>query len=109
MLVLIATAAAGLAWITEVKRRQLADDHGQFYTHEEAAQHQAFMERAFLQFAAEAEQKAALANGPEAQQWVEEAREARRRAADCAKAKQEYQYRASLKKLYANNRRDGGA
>jgi hypothetical protein len=97
ILVLIAVAAVASAWGVRAWRRHLADDSGQFYTHEESAAYEAFQEAAAKAVAVEAERKAA-AGGPDAAHWEREAVEARRRASLAAKAKHEYEWRASLKR-----------
>jgi hypothetical protein len=58
LLVLVAVVAVALGWADHVRRRRLADDSGQFYTHEEKAKYEAFLEAVELGLAREAEQKA---------------------------------------------------
>jgi hypothetical protein len=97
LLVLVAAVAAASAWGVHAWRRRLADDSGRFYTHEESAAYQAFQEAAATSVAVEAERKAA-AGGPDAARWRREAVEARDRASVAAKARREYEWRASLKR-----------
>jgi hypothetical protein len=97
LLALVAVLAIALGWGVHVRRRRLADDSGQFYTHEEMAQYQAFLQAVALGQAREAERKAA-AGGGEAPRWAEEAAEARARASAYARSRREYQWRAGLKR-----------
>jgi hypothetical protein len=96
LLVLVAATAVALAWGVHAWRRHLADDSGRFYTHEEWAVYQAFQEAAATAIADECERKAAD-GGPDADHWRREAAGARNRASAAARAKQEYEWRASLK------------
>ena len=96
LLVLVAAVGVTSAWGVHTWRRHLADDSGQFYTHEESAAYQAFQEAAATAVAIEAERKAA-GGGADASHWEQEAALARQRAALAAKAKRKYEWRASLK------------
>jgi len=52
LLVLVAAVGVTTAWGVHTWRRHLADDSGQFYTHEESAAYQAFQEAAATAVAA---------------------------------------------------------
>ena len=97
LLGLVAAVALASALGVHAWRRHLADDSGQFYTHEESAAYQAFQEAAATAVAVQAERKAAE-GGPDAARRLREAAEARDRASVAARAKREYEWRASLKR-----------
>jgi hypothetical protein len=97
LLLLVAAAAAVSAWGVHAWRRHLADDSGRFYTHEESAAYQAFQEAAATRVADEAERTAAE-GGPDAARWERVADDARDRASAAARAKRDYEWRASLKR-----------
>jgi len=94
---LITFVAVALGWDVHVRRRRLADDSGQFYTHEEMAYYQAFLEAVALGLAREAEQKAA-AGGSDSARWAKKAAELRLRASAHARSKREFQWRSELKR-----------
>ncbi len=96
LLVLIAVVAVAFAWGIHIRRRRLADDSGQFYTHEEMAAYQAFQESVALDHAQEAERKAA-AGDVDTERWSREAAEMWARASAHARSKREYLWRAGLK------------
>jgi cell division protein FtsL len=97
LLVLIVFSAISLGWFVHERRRRLADDSGNFFSHEEQAARLSFEESAALMVAREAEQKAAE-GGSDAARWASEAATARLRASAAGKGKREYEWRASLKR-----------
>ncbi len=97
VLLLVACFGAALGWGVQIRRHRLADNSREFYTHEEMAEYQAFLEAVAARHAREAEERAA-AGGPEAPGWAGEASEARRRAATHSELKREYRWRAALKR-----------
>src|SRR5437763_1109327 len=72
LILLVALVACASAWGVHARRRQLADDRGQFYTHEEMARYQGFLKAIALDQARQAEGKVA-AGGGDRQRWAEEA------------------------------------
>jgi hypothetical protein len=89
VLVLVALVAVALAWGVHAWRRRLADNAGQFRTHEEETEYQAFLKSVALDQARQAELKAA-AGGDHRQRWTEEAASWRTRASAHARAEAEY-------------------
>jgi hypothetical protein len=103
LLVLVAAAALAMAWAVRSHQRGLADDSGEFFTHEESAAYAAFQKGAALSYANLAEQKAAV-NGPDRPYWERQAADARRRASMLEQREADYLWRAELKRRF----REGG-
>lgn len=97
VLLIVACFGAVLGWVVHARRHQLADDSKGFYSHEEMADYQAFLEAVAARHAREAEEKAA-AGGADASRWAREAAGARARASAHAERKREYRWRADLKR-----------
>jgi hypothetical protein len=96
MIAVVALAACVSAWGVCAWRRRLADDRGQFYTHEDMVRYQAFLKSVALGAAQEAEQKSS-AGGNGRQRWTEAASAWRAKASDHARLEAEYRWRADLK------------
>ena len=96
LLILIALAAFASAWCVRAHLLRLADDSGQFYSHEEMAGYQSFLKACALQSAREAEQKAAE-GGVDRPRWAAEAGSMRARADGHARTEGKYRGLAELK------------
>ncbi|QEH35549.1 hypothetical protein OJF2_41020 [Aquisphaera giovannonii] len=100
LLVLVAVAAFAAAWGVHAWHRRVADDRGQFYTHEELALYQEFQQAAALVAAREAESKAA-AGDADSPRWAAEAASLRARAAALGRSAADYRWRAGIKQRLA--------
>jgi hypothetical protein len=97
MLLLLACCGAALGRVVHARRHRLADDSSGFYSHEELAEYQAFLEAVAARHAREAEEKAD-AGGADASRWAREAAGARARASAHAEIEREYRWRAGRKR-----------